>query len=410
MLQMKRAGHSTLTTPDIGRMVDYFTRIVGLSLLARDKDRAILATKSGLEAIALERGEAGEAPRLSFQIAPGSDLNAVAARLTQAGIESERRHDITPGIREALAFKDPKGTTLEIFPDCTFAADDDTFTGVMPLKLGHIAYTCPDVAGMVKFYCDLLGFRVSDWRSDFFAFLRCSRDHHTVNFLRDAKTAIHHIAFEVRDWSDIKRASDLLAKNKITLTWGPLRHIIGHNIAIYHKNPDGVVDRILLRDGPDARRGDSAFRAAARGISDSPDSGRRWWWRTTRSSNWWWADVAQPGTSADTESVPIAGSSEERLVVIALSTSATSPANSPSPAGSRRAEMNSRRRRYNSARCDPARRRRENRSDDDRRCDNRRRNRATACCVRCSGNRRHIPRTGTTARRIPFQGPRSIDR
>ena len=124
MLQVKRAGHSTLTTPDIGRMVGYFTRIVGLSLVARDKDRAILATKSGLEAIALERGDAGEAPRLSLQIAPGSDLDAVAARLSQFGIKCERRHDITPGIREALAFKDPKGTTLEIFPDCTFAPND----------------------------------------------------------------------------------------------------------------------------------------------------------------------------------------------------------------------------------------------------------------------------------------------
>jgi catechol 2,3-dioxygenase-like lactoylglutathione lyase family enzyme len=111
----------------------------------------------------------------------------------------------------------------------------------MPLKLGHIAYTCPDVQGLVKFYCDMLGFRVSDWRGDFFAFLRCSRDHHTVNFLRDDKSAIHHIAFEVRDWSDIKRASDLLAKSNIKLTWGPLRHIIGHNIAIYHKTPDGIV-------------------------------------------------------------------------------------------------------------------------------------------------------------------------
>lgn len=241
MLQVKRAGHSTFTTPDIGRMVDYFTRIVGLSLVAREKDRAILATKSGLEAIALERGDAADAPRLSFQIAPSSDLADIAARLNKAGIKSERRHDITPGIREALAFKDPKGTTLEIFADRAFAPDDDTFTGIMPLKLGHIAYQCPDVAGIVKFYCDVLGFRVSDWRSDFFAFLRCSRDHHTVNFLRDTKTAIHHIAFEVRDWSDIKRASDLLAKNKIKLTWGPVRHIIGHNIAIYHKNPDGVV-------------------------------------------------------------------------------------------------------------------------------------------------------------------------
>jgi catechol 2,3-dioxygenase-like lactoylglutathione lyase family enzyme len=241
MLQIKRAGHSTLTTPDLERMVDYFTRIVGLSLAAREKDRAILATKAGLEAIVLERGDTVEAPRLSFQIAPGSDPGEIVSRLKKAGIKSDRRSDITPGISEAVAFQDPKGTTLEIFSECTFAPEDDTFVGIMPLKFGHIAYQCPDVQGIVKFYCDMLGFRVSDWRSDFFAFLRCSRDHHTVNFLRDARTSIHHIAFEVRDWPDIKRACDLLAKNNIKLTWGPLRHIIGHNIAVYHKNPDGVV-------------------------------------------------------------------------------------------------------------------------------------------------------------------------
>ena len=240
MLQIKRAGHSTLTTPDLERMIDYFTRIVGLSLAAQERNRAILATKSGLETIVLERGAAVEAPRLSFQIAPGSDLSEVASRLKKAGIKSERRSDITPGIGEAIAFKDPKGTTLEIFSDFAFAPEDDTFNGIMPLKLGHIAYQSPDVQGIVKFYCDMLGFRVSDWRGDFFAFLRCSRDHHTVNFLRDPKTAIHHIAFEVRDWSEIKRACDLLAKSNIKLVWGPLRHIIGHNIAIYHKNPDGV--------------------------------------------------------------------------------------------------------------------------------------------------------------------------
>jgi catechol 2,3-dioxygenase-like lactoylglutathione lyase family enzyme len=81
MLQIKRAGHSTLTTPDLERMVDYFTGIVGLSLAAREKNRAILATKSGLEVIVLERDGAVEASRLSFQIAPGSDLGEIASRL-----------------------------------------------------------------------------------------------------------------------------------------------------------------------------------------------------------------------------------------------------------------------------------------------------------------------------------------
>jgi len=81
MLQVKRVGHSTLSTPDLERMVDYFIRIVGLTLVAREKNRAVLATKAGLEAIVLEHGDAAAARRLSFQIAPGSDLGDVAARL-----------------------------------------------------------------------------------------------------------------------------------------------------------------------------------------------------------------------------------------------------------------------------------------------------------------------------------------
>ena len=100
----------------------------------------------------------------------------------------------TSKVDEFLA-DEAKGTQIEVFSDFGFAPKDDNFNGVMPLKLGHIAYTCPDVQSIVKFYCDVLGFRVSDWRGDFFAFLRCSRDHHTVNFLRDAFGHLKVIAY-----------------------------------------------------------------------------------------------------------------------------------------------------------------------------------------------------------------------
>ena len=83
----------------------------------------------------------------------------------------------------------------------------------------------------------MLGFRVSDWRADDFSFLRCNIDHHTVNFVYDAEPQLHHIAFEVKDWPEIHRACEL-ARHGIHLVWGPGRHIIGHNIAIYHRNPD----------------------------------------------------------------------------------------------------------------------------------------------------------------------------
>ena len=74
MLQVKRIGHATLTTPDLARQLDYYTRVVGLSLVAKEKNRAVLATKVGQEAIVLEHGDRPAGVRLSFQVAPGSDL------------------------------------------------------------------------------------------------------------------------------------------------------------------------------------------------------------------------------------------------------------------------------------------------------------------------------------------------
>jgi catechol 2,3-dioxygenase-like lactoylglutathione lyase family enzyme len=238
MIHVRRLGHATLTTPDIARQIAYYTEVVGLTLIAREKDRAFLATRQGLEAVALEQGKPNALARLSFQVAPGSDLADVARDLCAHGIACERRRDVSPGISEAVSFTDIKGTAIDIFADYEFAKEDRALAGIMPIKLGHVAYRVTDVQAVVKFYTDVLGFRVSDWRDDTFAFLRCGPDHHTVNFVVDPEPQLHHIAFEVKDWAEIQRACEWLAQNGIHLVWGPGRHIIGHNIAIYHRNAD----------------------------------------------------------------------------------------------------------------------------------------------------------------------------
>jgi catechol 2,3-dioxygenase-like lactoylglutathione lyase family enzyme len=114
------------------------------------------------------------------------------------------------------------------------------------LKLGHVAYRCHDVQRVVKFYTEALGFRVSDWRADRFAFLRCAVDHHTINFVADEHQRLYHIAFEAKDYAEIHRACDHLAKNDLRLVWGPGRHNIGHNVAIYHMNSDRVRVEIFV--------------------------------------------------------------------------------------------------------------------------------------------------------------------
>jgi catechol 2,3-dioxygenase-like lactoylglutathione lyase family enzyme len=240
-IDVRRLAHATLWTTDIDRQVDYYTEVVGLQLIERDKTSAFLATREGLETICLEKGDKPELARLAFQVAPGSDLKELSARLGKAGIESERRSGISPGVEDAIVFPDAKGTPIEIFAEYKFARrEKKEQRGIMPFKLGHVAYRCHDVKKVAKFYEDHLGFLTSDWRGDFFVFQRCGVDHHTVNFVVDEEQKLHHIAFEVKDWGEIHRAAEHLARHDIRLVWGPGRHIIGHNIAIYHRNWDEV--------------------------------------------------------------------------------------------------------------------------------------------------------------------------
>ena len=242
MVQIRRIGYATLETPDVERQVDYYTNILGLSLIGRENGRAFLATKQGQQAVVLEKGDAARCTRIGFQVAPDTDLKAVAKDLNEDGIRGELRNSSTPGTGTILSFDDPKGTMLDIFTEEKPAPVSTSLEGISPFKLGHLAFHVQDIQKIVAFYERVLGFRVSDWRDDFFVFMRCGPDHHTVNFVEHGDhVKLHHIAFEVKDWGEILRACDFLSRHKMHIIWGPGRHVIGHNIFIYHRNPDGQI-------------------------------------------------------------------------------------------------------------------------------------------------------------------------
>ena len=76
------------------------------------------------------------------------------------------------------------------------------------------------------------------WIEDWFVFMRCNADHHTVNFIKGDNIEMHHMAFELKDMSHMQNACEMFAMKKIRILWGPLRHGPGHNVATYHRNPD----------------------------------------------------------------------------------------------------------------------------------------------------------------------------
>ena len=47
--------------------------------------------------------------------------------------------------------------------------------------------------------------------------MRCGPDHHTINFVRGKRTQMHHVAFELKDWSQVQSACDFLGSKNIPI-------------------------------------------------------------------------------------------------------------------------------------------------------------------------------------------------
>ena len=241
MIQVQRLGHATIETTDFQKSLDYFVDLNGFVIAAQEAGTAWLASKLGQLNIVLRKSDRADCTRLAFEVAPDSDFAAMAKDLAAEGIRSELRSDPFPGTPKALTFTDPKGTVIELYSSWTFLTPNQTVAGIGPLKVGHIAFFTPDVQGLCDFYQRMLGFRVSDWIGDFFVFMRCNPDHHSINFFRGESPKLHHIAFELKDVAHLTESCERLGMARIPLGWGPLRHGPGHNLAAYHRNPDDHV-------------------------------------------------------------------------------------------------------------------------------------------------------------------------
>jgi catechol 2,3-dioxygenase-like lactoylglutathione lyase family enzyme len=241
MQSVARLGSLVFETPSISAMHDFYRDVLGLHTLTRTARQTILADRCGREVLILREGDRAACSTVTFALANGDDMRAVARQLKDLGLRVEAASDVTDAMRECMSFVDSKGTEVLLFVDRPAQIPAQDVNGIAPLKLGHVAFASADVRKIVDLYVNGLGFRESDWVEDIFAFLRCGPDHHTVNFLHGEQTHMHHVAYELKDWAHVQQACDLLGKRKVPIIWGPGRHRVGHNVFVYHRDPDDHV-------------------------------------------------------------------------------------------------------------------------------------------------------------------------
>lgn len=241
MIDIAGLAHIALRSTDTERLVAHYVDVLDFTVVARQGATTYLTSDPWHHSLTITAAAAPGMADLAFTTV-GDELAEIARRLTAAGIDTTARTDPEPGVAADLLAADPDGTVLRLQAGRDRGGDRRP-AGIRPGKLGHVCYFTSDIARTVAFYQGTLGFRVSDWVEDFFVFLRCSPEHHTINLLQAPEKAgrLHHLAFELRDWTHVEQICDRLAAGGVPLVWGPGRHGPGHNIFTYHRDPDGNV-------------------------------------------------------------------------------------------------------------------------------------------------------------------------
>ncbi len=199
--------------------------------------------------LVIGEGKGGDQPFMAFKLQSRSQLEAfkrqLAARSIQPIVSPTRVF-----AEGAFAVRDPDGR-LAVFglprPDLPSPpAPQHSPAAELPGRLQHVVVASSNLAAMLRFYEEDLGFVVSDYVTDdngerTAAFFRSDPEHHSFAVFRCPQTRPDHHAYESTCWNDIRDWADHLASLHIKLWWGPGRHGPGNNLFFMIEDPQGYL-------------------------------------------------------------------------------------------------------------------------------------------------------------------------
>jgi len=238
--------HVDLAVVDPDAERGFYRDVWGLVPMAEDSGALFLAAEGSDEQYTLRlRGAlARRVDLVAFGVATRADVDhfAEAASALGRGLVTEPGTLQTPGGGYGFRFLDIEGRTLEISAEVQpRAAREVGPREAIPTGLSHVVLNTTDLDGAVRFYTEVLGFRVSDWLEHHMCFLRCNQWHHTLALTDNPHSSLNHVAWEMRGIDEYMRATGRAMRAGIDLAWGPGRHGPGDNTFSYFSAPSGFV-------------------------------------------------------------------------------------------------------------------------------------------------------------------------
>ena len=207
----------------------------------------------------------GEKDRLlvsGWETANAAELQEIRTSLDNAGVpykEGTAEQGQDRRVDELVIFEDPSGNTLEAFHGAALEHrrvvspyGHRFVTGEQ--GLGHVVLSTDDDDASLRFYRDVLGFRLrdsmrlppqmmgrpADGPPAWLRFFGCNPRHHSLAFLpMPTSSGIVHLMIEVENSDDVGLALDRALRKKVPMSATLGRHVNDLMLSFYMKTPGG---------------------------------------------------------------------------------------------------------------------------------------------------------------------------
>ena len=229
-----------LEMPHAGAAVEFLTDTWGLIDAGRTAKTSYLRG-TGDHPYVMAVSEAASPAVLSVTFSgTKQEVQRISLRAARAEIPVEKyaAEPGEPGAPSGIRLTGPEGQRFRFVTDRKLAAK--IVDPSKPISLTHVPINARDADACTEFAQKVLGFKVSD-RTRLMDFIRCDSVHHALAFVRTGVSAVHHMAFEVKDLDAVMRNVGRLRDLGFEPAWGPGRHGPGNNVFAYYVAPFGAV-------------------------------------------------------------------------------------------------------------------------------------------------------------------------
>ncbi len=272
-----RLAHVDVAVTDLDLATAYYTEVIGMLEVARDEDSVYLKCWDEVDHHSLRLRYAPRVgfDQVSFKVQKEDDLAELENAVARFGLPVQRQSKgDSLGQGESIRFASPSGHVVELVhdvekigttrgllnPEMWHPDGDPGRPGVIsPPRMDHLLLTAEEVGEATQFYMDVLGFRITEQLLDgnghqMATWMERSHSPHDLAIVHGPNGGLHHFAYWLDDWDDVRDAADILAYNGIQLDVGPTRHGITRGSTIYFFDPLGTRNEVFTggyRPDPD---------------------------------------------------------------------------------------------------------------------------------------------------------------